>query len=283
VLVGYLAQSVFSLETPATALLFWVAAGCLVAAVDPVLRAQRVATGRRKPPKRGRPGRKKGFPMAAVGGAAVVALALLVYAGRLFVADLHAGRAARKDGADALAEADAAAGLAPWEVAYRVRGGNIAERMGAEAETPEERGDFLRTAIDRYRQALEIQPRSLLPTLGLARSYTLAGRGVNPSAFPDAEKWWTAAAALDPNDGEVHAGYGLMMNSWANAGRPEKRAVAIEELRASLAIRPTVETYVNLTRILQATGDRAGARQVAAEASTVFPDSVAVRTLVAAP
>src|SRR5205823_9244711 len=109
---------------------------------------------------------------------------------------------------------------------------------------------------------LRFQPRNVLAEVGLARSLGLLAQAGEPGRFAEAERWWRRAAAHDPHDWEERHGYGLLLNSWANAehGDPRLRRRAAEELRRALALKPdSGPTLVPLGRLQLSLGDRTGA------------------------
>jgi cytochrome c-type biogenesis protein CcmH/NrfG len=76
-----------------------------------------------------------------------------------------------------------------------------------------------------------------------------------------------------------------MLNSWANfsPGDPSLRRRAVDELRATLAIKPThVPALVNLGKLLRALGDDVGARAALDRAVRLDPANQEARALLAA-
>src|SRR5204862_474853 len=143
----------------------------------------------------------------------------------------------------------------PTAITYRLGAGFAAEAQGAESADPSDRAQFLSRALDRYGQARRMAPPSLLAVLGLARTETLFGQGVDPSHFDAADNWWSRAAADDPRDWEVHNQYGLMLNSWSNARSGDRglREQAASELEKTLQIKGNyVPALVNLAKIRMA-------------------------------
>jgi len=185
--------------------------------------------------------------------AAAVAGGLILVALFPLNADLAAGRAQQDaDRAGASARWDQAVEANPTQITYRLGAGFAAEARGAESDDRSARSGFLTTALDRYQQARRMAPASLLATLGLARTETLMGQGVDAQHFEAADGWWRRAVRDDPEDWEVYNGYGLMLNSWANArsGDPSLRRRAADQLEKALQIKPDYQpAQVNLAKI----------------------------------
>src|SRR3954447_9282520 len=134
------------------------------------------------------------------------------------VADVHASRAERTSNRQAgAAQWRTAVADNPAQVVYRIDRGFTEEARGAEAANVEERATHLEVALTVYERAQQLAPRNLLALLGMARTSTLFGQGVDPNRFAEADKLWHRAVRQDPQDWEVHRSYALMLNSWANA------------------------------------------------------------------
>lgn len=158
----------------------------------------------------------------------------------------------------------------PTQAAHHVAKGFEAERTLAESRR---RADYER-AVDHYDRARRMQPRGIPAVVGLARTHTLAGRVGNPDRFTDADRWWRRAVQLDPQDWEVHNGYGLMLNSWANArrGDPTVRRRAVAQLESAVRIKPDhVPAWLNLAKLRSALADRDSARQAVDRALRLQP------------
>jgi Flp pilus assembly protein TadD len=150
---------------------------------------------------------------------------------------------------------------------------------------PTSRARHLQAAERRYQDVLGLESENLFAVLGMARSETLWARSLDPARFFLADRWWSRAVRDDPNDWEVHDGRALMLNSWANsrAADPSLRPRAVDELRVTLAIKPThVPALVNLGKLLHALGDDAGARAALDRAVHLDPSNQEARALLAA-
>lgn len=251
-LAAYVAQGAVSIDVPPLALLGWVTIAGIVAAAEapparPDKRTPRPTTGR----------------LAVAAGLAAVVLL----------------------GVSAPLTADLAAHDRDWETAisrnpaqpfYRFGAAFSAEQRGAASREAPVRAAAFAEARRRYDEVLDRQPRSVFAVLGMARVETLARR------FPSADTWWKRAVEADPNDWEVHNGYGLMLNSWANATSGDRtlRGRAAERLEAALRIKPDhVPALVNLAKIRSALGDAAGARAAAEQALRIDPANAEAKAL----
>lgn len=275
---GYFAQSLFSFEVPALAGLGWALLAGVVVHVDPRLAARREA----KPTKRKGKARQEARPGAVVVGA-VAALAVIIVGllGRFVLADLHAGRSlASSDGDRALDHAERAASLHPWQPAYALSAGGAAEELGATTERDERRPEYLADAAAHYRSGLELQEDNVLLLAGLARTLTLTARsGVDRSAFAEADATWQRSIELDPLDWELHLGYGLMLNSWANAGA-DRRAAAAAALQRSVDIRPEqASTWSTLALVHESLGQLPEAAYASARGAALAPEDPEARAL----
>jgi O-antigen ligase len=296
-LVAYLAQGLVSIDVPPLALMGWVALAGLAVQADPGLvavraasaadaaRSARSARAGRSPPRARRQPRTSPAPGPpfVVGGAVLAALAVAAWPA---AADAAAGAAQRQRQREAAAHHwSQAVNRAPWQAAYRLDAGVFEEGQAAGSADPSSRARHLDAAERRYQDVLRLESESLFAVLGMARSETLWARSLDPARFPAADRWWSRAVRDDPNDWEVHDGRALMLNSWANfsAGDPSLRRRAVDELRATLAIKPThVPALVNLGKLLRALGDDAGARAALDQAVRLDPANQEARALLAA-
>lgn len=170
--------------------------------------------------------------------------------------------------------ADIAAGQGDWATAMAWNPAQPSYRFGAGVDA--ERVRRLDEAVRRYDDVLAMQPRSVHAWAGRARALGQAGE------YPRADRSWARAAALDPQDWEVHNGHALLLNAWSNATRGDRalRTRAVEKLELALRIKPDhAPAWLNLAKLRAALGDTAGARQAAdqaADQAEVAPKSLRI-------
>jgi tetratricopeptide (TPR) repeat protein len=200
--------------------------------------------------------------------------------------DIAAGAALRQGSRGAAAHHwQQAVGRAPWQAAYRLDAGGFEEGQAGRSADPGARARHLASAERWYRDVLRLEHPNLFALLGMARAETLWARSLDPARFVTAEGWWSLAFHQDPQDWEVHDGYALMLNSWSNArgGDPTLRQRAVDELRATVAIKPThVPALVNLGKLELALGDEPAARAALQRALRLDPTNREARRLLAA-
>jgi O-antigen ligase len=275
VLVAYLSQASFSIDVPPFPALFWFLAG---AAGGAQLRALVGAAAPTRTKKRAAGPAPIGAARVAVAGAGA-AVAVMLLAALPLRADVIAGRALRaQDLSDAIATAERAADLAPWNTSYRLQVASLYEAAGAQAQAVDERARLLQRATEEYDAVLAREP-TVAPLVGAARTATLMSRGVAPDRFPVAESRWRAVLAADPYDWQVHEEYGLMLNSWANvSGDLERRRQAEDALQVAAFLRggDQLDIWLNLALIRNALGDDAGVADALARADRLDEDDAAV-------
>jgi Flp pilus assembly protein TadD len=218
---------------------------------------------------------------AARAGAITVAAVLLGITAKAVVADVAAGRALATEGATALAHGERALEVNPAQPAYALAAGAAGEQAAATTEDDGVRPELFRRAVVAYRHGLADQPDNVLLRAGLARTLTLVGRAIDRDAFVDAEREWRTAIELDPNDWELHQGYGLMLNHWANAtGSAEHRTRAASELRTAVDIQPgQAATWSTLGLVLESLGRDDEAADAAARGLFLDPANREARAL----
>jgi O-antigen ligase len=281
---AYVAQSLFSFDVPGLAPMLWVAlAGVVVHSGPPALGAVQA--------RRSGPGGTGGRPAtvsAPVPGrwpwvtAAAAGLAVVVSLAHAQVADLAAGRSLAVDGAPAVTSARRAFGLRPHQPAYALLLGGAAESAAATTEDEAARRPILAEALAAYRRGIRQQPENVLLLAGLARTTTLVARSGEPAAFEEADAQWGRVLELDPYDWELHRGYGLMLNSWANAtgGAVATRSAAADELRRTVDLHPLDgSTWSTLALVLESLGRHADAAAAARRGADLSPGDPEARAL----
>jgi O-antigen ligase len=264
--IGYLAQALFSFDVPGLASVWWVALAVVVLHTEPTVDAKRSPT------------RTTARWPWLVGSTA--SLAIVAVLGQATAADLVAGRALAGRGPGAVADAERALARQPHQPAYALLAGGAAEDAVLTTEDAAARGPLLARALAAYRHGLDQQPDNVLLLAGLARTVTLVGRNGETAAFAEADQRWKDALALDPYDWELHRGYGLMLNHWANAGAPGARERAADELRRTVALRPDqAATWSTLALVLESLGRADEAARAAWRGAALAPDDADARAL----
>jgi Flp pilus assembly protein TadD len=209
-------------------------------------------------------------------------LAVVVSLAHAQVADLAAGRSLAVDGAPAVTSARRAFGLRPHQPAYALLLGGAAESAAATTEDEAARRPILAEALAAYRRGIRQQPENVLLLAGLARTTTLVARSGEPAAFEEADAQWGRVLELDPYDWELHRGYGLMLNSWANAtgGAVATRSAAADELRRTVDLHPVDgSTWSTLALVLESLGRHADAAAAARRGADLSPGDPEARAL----
>lgn len=304
VLMGYLAQGVFSIDVPPLAVMGWVGLGGIAAIADPRVIAAREAAlaaaaergpqGKkaRRNSARNRANRnaRKGparwaihMPMT-VAGVALVAIGM-----RPLLADVHARdgvNAQRVKGAEATVapEYDKAIKLHPLEAAYRSQAGAWAETRGTGTKDPAQKRLYFEQALAHYHKALALQSGNVFYLMNIARVHTAWAEQIDSKRFPEADRWWQKAVTSDPTDWAVHDRYALMLNSYANsAGTVDIRRRGVEQLEEVVRIRPDqVNAWVNIGKTYRALGETEKAKRALRKALDLQPANEEAKALLAA-
>lgn len=232
-LVAYLVQGFFSIDVPPLAFMGWVVLGALAALADPkVVAARDAATEATSPALPGGlaltgPGRSRWVVRAGIASAVA---ALLVVGTLPLRADVVArsGRLAN------------AIRMLPIESTYRAQAAQTAFRLAEAAETPEQQLVALQKAEERYRDGLDLRPQGIQFMLGLAKTYTLWARTLDPTRFTEAKRWWQRTIDQDPHNTGLRETYEEQVDA--------QRRLA-ERLEAALQVRP--DRVADLVKVAQ--------------------------------
>jgi O-antigen ligase len=277
VLVGYLAQGFFSIDVPPLAIMGWISLGGIAAIADPVVRRSRAAM--REPDAEAPAVRRNGpllwpihLPVVLVAAVAMVIGTRPVRADAVVKSLEIAQQSGADDGSNERMLARAIR-LNPLEPTYRARVGLLAEQRAADTDERQESETFLQQALESYEESLRMQPGNVYYMINHARVYQQWGERHDPAKFEEADAWWKRVVLHDPLDWEVHNGYALMLNSWANAtGRLDVRTRAGQELEKVVRIRPSlVAGWLNLAKIYRALGDEERAEKALSQALELDP------------
>ncbi|GAC1362010.1 MAG: hypothetical protein NVSMB32_01860 [Actinomycetota bacterium] len=284
-LVTYMGQGFFSIDLPTIAVMGWVALAGIAILADPGALAARsrlelsVEAGEAPPRKTHR----------LLGATVVVAALLAVVLGvRPFWADrlAHSAQllqdipAVRPDQASAAFQH--AAAFLPIEPSYQSMAGNVYEAAGDKATDAGAKSNAYRLALERYRQAMLLQPHNIFYVMNLARVHTSWGAS-DASHYPIADELWHRALQEDPTDWQVHEFYALMLYSWADSdpANQTRRAASAQQFATVVTMRPSdLAAWVNLVRLYRALGEPAQAEHALAVARELGPTNSEVLALV---
>lgn len=299
VLVGYLAQGVFSIDVPPLAVMGWLGLGGVAALSDPAVIAARLRREERPEPRASSKKKKKSSSRSSemkdhptrwiVHVAALVITLIAVWVGtKPVLADAKAksGQTAQTTGAPgALEFYEAAIELHPFEPSYRTLAGSIWEAQALDDSSPALKLAHLQQALSHYTAAYELQRGNVFYMMNIARVYATLGEQVDPSKFKEADRWWMRAANHDPTDWDVQNRYALMLNSWANAsaGDPALRRRTVAQLEKVVKIRSDfVPAWINLGKVYRALGENARAVSALQRAIDIDPRNSEAQDLLAA-
>jgi tetratricopeptide (TPR) repeat protein len=141
-----------------------------------------------------------------------------------------------------------------WDHALRATGDNWRSLHGA--GLADERGGRAAEAIDKYRRAIRLNPRSADLRGRLGDALHALGDEARVARQPDraheryaeARECYRAALSLDPDFAQIHANLGALLR------KLDDPAGALEHLRRAIALEPTAQAYYNLGRILEDQG-----------------------------
>jgi cytochrome c-type biogenesis protein CcmH/NrfG len=298
-LVAYLVNQFFSIDVPPLAVMGWVSLAGIAVLADPGAVAAREAIaaarssqgpkGMRK--KKKVPGAKASAPyggtrvmrhgqtrwlvhaLAAVG--ALVALAVGI---RPFWADhlAHNGQQAQANQsplADVKAAYIHAAAFQPLEPSYLSLAGSLDESQGDGAQSAAGRTASFNAALNRYQQAVKLQPENVFYVMNVARVYTRWG-ATDVAKYGQADKWWQRAVNQDPTDWQVHTQYAGMLASWVAAAPTDAglRNKTIGQMMAVVRIKPQdAGTWVNISKVYLLGGQTSEAKAAATTALSLDP------------
>jgi O-antigen ligase/cytochrome c-type biogenesis protein CcmH/NrfG len=263
---GYVAQALFSIDVPPLAMTGWLLVGSIAAVADPAVVTARSQPRAPKPARRPTASTVR-VPEGVIVGTAVVVAALAVGASALpWRADRAEGAAQRAEAAGhgdaAAAQYQRAIDRNPFEAAYRLGAGALAERAAAQATTADDRVRFAQQAVGHYRDAERLRPGTAVVQIRLASALTMAASVLGPDAFAAASDAWDEAIERDPFNWEAFRGQGLALAAWGHvtAGAEQHLRDAVHAFEVSVYIRPDqADTWAELAAARLALGDRAGA------------------------
>jgi tetratricopeptide (TPR) repeat protein len=298
-LVAYLVNQFFSIDVPPLAVMGWVSLAGIAVLADPgavaareaiaAARASQGPKGMRK--KKKVPGAKTSAPYGGTRVmrqgqtrwlvhilAAVGALVLLAVGVRPFWADhlAHNGQQAQANQsplADVRAAFLHAAAFQPLEPSYLSLAGSLDESQGDGAQDPAARTASFNAALDRYQQALKLQPENVFYVMNIARVYTRWG-ATDVAKYGEADKWWQRAVNQDPTDWQVHTQYAGMLASWVAAAPTDAglRNKTIGQMMAVVRIKPQdAATWVNISKVYLLGGQNSEAKAAATTALSLDP------------
>lgn len=244
-LCAYLAQALFSIDVPATAVLGWVAIGGVAVLADPriVLARVRPAPGESAASQLDRSGRHPAVARIAfcvsMGATAVWLGAMGLRPVEAEVA-MNAGRAGE------------AIRLDPLNSDLRLRAGFDAKAAADEAEDPAQQRELLGRARDLYLESLKLKPRDPLAMARLAELETAWASRLDPSHFAEAERWWRRALVSDPGNRSLRRSFNELPGT-------ERRTVTRLEAEAS-ARADDVGSHLRLAKAYVALDEREKAR-----------------------
>lgn len=290
VLAGYLGQGVFSIDVPPLAFMGWLGIAGIAAISDPKIVAARQAilapaAGGKGRTKKARTSQKGGTRVARYGatlwpvhiGAIVAALVVVFIGIRPVLADAKIKEAAGSQstesaGTDRLYEE--AIRLHPFEASYRSQAGSWQETLANKAEDKSVQKKRFEKALEYFEDAHAMQEGNIFYMLNIARVKTSMAEKLDPSLFPEAERWWRRVADHDPNDWDVLNRYALMLNSYANSKNGDRalRERTAIELEKSLALKQDHATgWINLSKVYASLGNMNKARSALVRALTFEP------------
>ena len=239
--VAYCVQGFFSIDVPTLAVMGWVNLGALAVLADPKVLAAREAVS--APVASNSTEGQAGLPRQRSRWAVLVIRTTIAGTalGLLFVGTLplRADVIARRGN---LARAMA---MFPLESSYRSQAGSRALQLADAAQTTGQQREALDRALLRFRQGLHMRPLGLENMLGLARTYTLWARTLDPAQFAEAQVWWKRTIASDPRNVSLRESYEEQVTA-------QRRVAA--RLEARLRVQPDrvgdlitlAQTYIGL-------------------------------------
>lgn len=290
VLAGYLGQGVFSIDVPPLAFMGWLGMAGIAAIADPRIVSARQAiaapaSGPKGKAKKTRQAQRSGTRVARYGAtrwpvhisAIVLAVVIAIISARPLRADVKVKEAAGSQntesaGTDRLY--DEAIRLHPLEASYRSQAGAWQETLANKSEDKSVQRKRFEKALEYFEDAHDMQEGNIFYMLNIARVKASMAEKLDPSLFPEAERWWRKVVEHDPNDWDVRNRYALMLNSYANSrqGDRELRERTARELEKSLAIKKDHATgWINLAKVYASLGQMDKAKAAAAKALKLEP------------
>ena len=138
-------------------------------------------------------------------------------------------------------------------------------------------------ALDRYRQALKLQPENVFYVMNIARVYT-RWASTDVAKYVDADTWWQRAVTQDPTDWQVHTQYATMLASWVATAPSDAglRNKTVAQMMAVVRIKPQVAaTWINMAKVYLLGGKNTEAKAAATTALNLDPKNADAKVVVA--
>jgi tetratricopeptide (TPR) repeat protein len=213
---------------------------------------------------------------------------LFVFIGKVFVADIAAGRSFRSEtvSEDSVRVLSQAVRMYPWEPQYRVQlGQQYIALANMEASKPSEEGDidlvvgYIRQAIDWTESARSIAPNDVLVAESLGLVYE-NGALYASEALPKALESYEAASRLEPNSPVLPVKIGQIKRAMGEREKDETRknelfSEARDRFREAVGKKENFPVgYYNLAVALSRLGDYTGAIDELSKAVGMEPSNI---------